>query len=424
MRIEQRIGRVDRFGQKADKIVVANLFIQNTVDEEIYDRLYRRINLVEDGIGALEPILGNELNNLQNQLLSGDLSLKQKEEISQRIESAVASAKIQMEEFDARRRELLGDDYLSTPINPLSNRSFVSPSDAVQLSKQSLSEFEGCKYLEKGESTGTLRISNEYLNELEYYLRKPGNEIGYSELHAILFANKNIPVVFDGSMAGSLPDHVFLAPTGYWIKFLLNRLESQNRIMKIFAFSVNAQDVPIEKGNALIFIFEIKLEGLKTEIDLISVPISIDSKEYVKTHPDLMRVLSNVESQEISQIPDMIDINEYLDISRHVIEDIIMEIQNDTIEENNFKIESRKIALKNASNVRIKNFEQRIKNHIYNSKLNGELPSETYVRLTNARILKEKERVEMKINLLENQRDVSIDYSLEGILYLQMEGEQ
>lgn len=70
MRIEQRIGRIDRFGQKSDKIIVVNLFIADTVDEEIYDRLYKRIRLVEDGVGALEPIMGKEISEFQQALLS------------------------------------------------------------------------------------------------------------------------------------------------------------------------------------------------------------------------------------------------------------------------------------------------------------------------------------------------------------------
>ena len=58
MRVEQRIGRIDRFGQEAEKIVILNVYLKGTVDEEIYDRLYRRIRTIEDGVGSLEPILG------------------------------------------------------------------------------------------------------------------------------------------------------------------------------------------------------------------------------------------------------------------------------------------------------------------------------------------------------------------------------
>jgi len=117
MRVEQRIGRVDRFGQKSDKIIVSNLFIKGTVDEEIYDRLYRRIRLVEDGIGALEPILGKKLSAVQTAIITGKPTEEQKEELSCRLENAIVAAKIEMEEFEKHRKELLSDDYLAKPIN-------------------------------------------------------------------------------------------------------------------------------------------------------------------------------------------------------------------------------------------------------------------------------------------------------------------
>jgi len=99
MRIEQRIGRIDRFGQEADKVIVANLFIQGTVDEEIYDRLYRRLRLVEDGVGAFEPILGKRLADIQTAIISGGLTSEQKEIMSQRLDEAIISAKTEMEEL-------------------------------------------------------------------------------------------------------------------------------------------------------------------------------------------------------------------------------------------------------------------------------------------------------------------------------------
>ena len=57
MRVEQRIGRLDRYGQKNDKILIYNFSMKGTIDEIILDRLYGRINLFERYIGDLEAIL-------------------------------------------------------------------------------------------------------------------------------------------------------------------------------------------------------------------------------------------------------------------------------------------------------------------------------------------------------------------------------
>ncbi|MFH1739958.1 MAG: helicase-related protein, partial [bacterium] len=57
MKIEQRIGRIDRIGQKYPKIRVINFAYENTVEADIYFALARRINLFQGIVGRLQPIL-------------------------------------------------------------------------------------------------------------------------------------------------------------------------------------------------------------------------------------------------------------------------------------------------------------------------------------------------------------------------------
>ncbi len=57
MRVEQRIGRLDRIGQKYDEVKVFNYFYDESVEAKIYGRLGERINLFEVSVGKLQPIL-------------------------------------------------------------------------------------------------------------------------------------------------------------------------------------------------------------------------------------------------------------------------------------------------------------------------------------------------------------------------------
>ena len=57
MEIEQRIGRIDRIGQKEETILVVNFVNEATIDERILSRLLDRIGIFESSIGALEPII-------------------------------------------------------------------------------------------------------------------------------------------------------------------------------------------------------------------------------------------------------------------------------------------------------------------------------------------------------------------------------
>ena len=57
MKVEQRIGRIDRIGQKYPVIRVVNLAYKDTVEADVYFSLGERINLFQGIVGKLQPIL-------------------------------------------------------------------------------------------------------------------------------------------------------------------------------------------------------------------------------------------------------------------------------------------------------------------------------------------------------------------------------
>ena len=57
MRVEQRIGRVDRLGQRFDRIGIVNLMYEDTVETDVYRVLRSRISLFTAVVGKLQPIL-------------------------------------------------------------------------------------------------------------------------------------------------------------------------------------------------------------------------------------------------------------------------------------------------------------------------------------------------------------------------------
>lgn len=57
MRVEQRIGRIDRLGQAFEKIRIVNLHYDDTVETDVYHALRQRIGLFSKVVGKLQPIL-------------------------------------------------------------------------------------------------------------------------------------------------------------------------------------------------------------------------------------------------------------------------------------------------------------------------------------------------------------------------------
>lgn len=84
MRLEQRIGRVHRYGQQND-VQIYNFAIAHTIEEHLVSLLYNKLEIFEQVIGKLDQILSTlEITNLDNQFQqivdesdsSGELEIK------------------------------------------------------------------------------------------------------------------------------------------------------------------------------------------------------------------------------------------------------------------------------------------------------------------------------------------------------------
>ena len=71
MRVEQRIGRIDRLGQAHTAIRIVNLHYEGTVETDVYRALRTRINLFEAVVGPLQPILAQLPRTIAGAVLSG-----------------------------------------------------------------------------------------------------------------------------------------------------------------------------------------------------------------------------------------------------------------------------------------------------------------------------------------------------------------
>jgi len=69
MRVEQRIGRLDRIGQKKP-VWIYNLFCEQTVEERVLEVLEQRIGMFKESVGSLDPILGEVERDIERLVLS------------------------------------------------------------------------------------------------------------------------------------------------------------------------------------------------------------------------------------------------------------------------------------------------------------------------------------------------------------------
>ena len=69
MRVEQRIGRIDRIGQTHEQMQIVNLHLDGTVEADVYRALKGRIAMFEQVVGKLQPILAKASSSISQAIL-------------------------------------------------------------------------------------------------------------------------------------------------------------------------------------------------------------------------------------------------------------------------------------------------------------------------------------------------------------------
>ena len=145
MKVEQRIGRLDRIGQKK-RVRILNLFRYETLEERVHTVLNDRIQLFEESVGSLEAILGDLETEIGDLFMTGDL--EDVAVLERSIEAQVAEARetervmadLALDRSSFRRDQtnaLLGEEPMATHSDL---RCFVS--DALEHFGGTLQEHE------------------------------------------------------------------------------------------------------------------------------------------------------------------------------------------------------------------------------------------------------------------------------------------
>lgn len=108
MRVEQRIGRIDRYGQKSEKVVIYNLVTPGTVDAEIYERCLLRIGVFHNSIGGCEEILGHITAEIHDVAENLRLTEKERREKLQQISDNEIRLLREQSDLEEKQAELFG----------------------------------------------------------------------------------------------------------------------------------------------------------------------------------------------------------------------------------------------------------------------------------------------------------------------------
>jgi len=135
MRIEQRIGRIDRFGQRSDKVMIYNFITPGTVEERIFFRCFERIGIFHDTVGDLEEILSDTVQDLTRAALDPRLSPEQLDRLAQQKTHNVILLAEEQHRLEDQGSALLGVEsaFVDEVDNLIADGRFVGPSELSQM---------------------------------------------------------------------------------------------------------------------------------------------------------------------------------------------------------------------------------------------------------------------------------------------------
>ncbi|MES0110162.1 helicase-related protein [Mesorhizobium sp. M0013] len=313
MRIEQRIGRVDRYGQKSESIAIKNLVTPGTVDADIYDRCLWRIGVFHHAVGGSEEILGTVTKELHDIAESFNLTAEERAARLQQLADNGIRQIQEEQELENRQAELFG---LNVP--KLSWKEEIESAESFWLSPAAIQACVGIYLLKRlgGETDPllgdkplkTLRINQAARTALlEDYRRLPrSNEPVAREWEKWLKGSQaTIPVTFDQETAAENPKALHLTVVHPLVRQAAHALEAVDA--QTCAVAIDSADLP--PGTYPFAIYRWSMHGVKP--DRMLVPVADASIE-----GSLLTILKDAVSRDGGTPPSTAE-RDALDLRHH-----------------------------------------------------------------------------------------------------------
>jgi len=277
MVVEQRIGRLDRFGQKAERILIFNLSAPGTIEDEILNRLYRRINLFESYIGDLEAILGNEITSLTKDLFDPELSEEQRR---RRIEEAgvlLEKRKQQFEEWERSSPQFIGhDEYYRQEVDRAQVLGrFIRPEDLARFVTDFLAHYDRRSEL-IDDSLGVYRL--EASDKLLQFAISQGEDSQKAEFCRGLH-QKSLRITFDSEAAEKDRSLTFLHVRHFFIRAIVEaHRHGEGSFHPVARVQLNSAD-NIPPGDYLYLLSRATIRAAREQDALLPVVINLHSAE-------------------------------------------------------------------------------------------------------------------------------------------------
>lgn len=284
MRVEQRIGRIDRNGQKSESIAIFNLITPGTVDADIYERCLLRIGVFNSALGGGEEILGEITKEIRDIAENYSLSAEERRSKLQQLADNKIRLIQEQEKLEERQMELFGirlpEDQMKKEIEEASS-FWLSPVSLRRLVTLYLQRTCGKDqdFILGEKPLKTLRLSQDARNSLLHdFQRLPRQHTtAYREWENWLKGgDPHLLVTFESECATQHHESAFIMPLHPLVKQAAMSFDTKQRVGA--ALKTQANEVPA--GRYEFTIYQWRFHGIRE--DLVLRPIA--SSEAVTAH--------------------------------------------------------------------------------------------------------------------------------------------
>ncbi|MDA9976104.1 SNF2-related protein [Alphaproteobacteria bacterium] len=285
MRVEQRIGRVDRLGQESEKVLIWNLFYADTVDARIYQRLYDKLDLCRNALGDFEAILGEEIQKLTHDLLTGHLTARQQEERIQQTAQALETLKQSEAQLESEAAHLVAyGDYILQQVQAARDMNrWINGADLFTYVADFLNiHYPGCDLREKdaGNHEFEISLTAQAKHELNEFMRA-NNLAGQTLL--IQTATSGIPCRFENRvLAGARSRTESISQFHPLVRFISTRIsETAAQIRPAVSVKLNSNLIEnaVPPGTYVLAVSLWSVQGLREVEKLVYEAISLSSPD-------------------------------------------------------------------------------------------------------------------------------------------------
>ena len=177
MRVEQRIGRIDRVGQKSSVLHIINFNIDDTIEQRVYQKLHEKLSTATSVLGYMEEVIGKEMQTLAFDLFSQQLTEEEKDARIDHTVRVLTKKAALLKKLEEKSVALSGfSDYIQEKIKGNhANRQYISANELGDYLKDFFGRFfKGTMIQENVPAPGCLKITltSEARQSLENFIAK------------------------------------------------------------------------------------------------------------------------------------------------------------------------------------------------------------------------------------------------------------